>query len=63
MTMNVALGGERCVLDAKAAGAALSFTPSLLTRHRISGLDATRMHPSPCMYTMYGLGLTARSER
>jgi hypothetical protein len=35
----------------------------LLTRHRISGLDATRMHPDACRYTMYGLGFTARSAR
>ena len=28
---------------------------------RISGLDATRMDPSACKYTMYGEGLTTRN--
>mmetsp|Transcript_10236 Transcript_10236/g.35613 ORF Transcript_10236/g.35613 Transcript_10236/m.35613 type:complete len:321 (+) Transcript_10236:328-1290(+) len=37
--------------------------PSLSTRHRISGLDATQIAPRACRYTMYGLGFTTRRLR
>ena len=35
--------------------------PSWSSLQRISGLDATRMDPSACRYTMYGEGFTTRN--